>query len=417
MLNKNIFFQSISSVGPALNYFALLPVMALFSGRSLPTAVLVSFIISFVSFLPIIIFSSRTKDERGYSAYAEIAANRIVSNWVGFNYICYSILVLPNIILFSVSFLNGIFGFSRSLYIPISLLLFLLVIVPVWKGKSIPIKIILILSALEIGGILLISFSFLFFGTSKYSFLNENGFWTSVLIGILMFSGSGSGIFLSGESKNQMELQTSLTLSYLISGILMILASIGIVLFLPNLADYSSNPSYLILNINAKFGIYLSIFMLILFLFSAYNLSLSYYNALNHMRESFFKKNMQLLKNQSLYFFTLIIFVNLIIFFAGMITGYYLLFTYLIELVSLLYISVHLITIYSFLFYKQRSITLLTTSIISLIILGIVAYENLISNGTYFISLVICLFIITFNFLLSLYLNGKNKNYAEISVS
>lgn len=417
MFNKYIFFQSISSVGPALNYFALLPVMALFSGRSLPTAVLVSFLISFVSFLPIIIFSSRTKDERGYSAYAEIAVNKFLSNWVGFNYLCYSVLVLPNILLFSVSFLHGILGFSRFLYFPISILLFLLVVIPVWKGKSIPIKIILILSVLEITGILVISFSFLTFGNSKYSLFNENGFWTSVLIGILMFSGSGSGIFLSAESKNQTELQASLTLSYLISGILMILASVGVVLFLPNLGYYSSNPSYLILNIDAKFGIYISIFMLILFLFSAYNLSLSYYNALNHMRESFFKNNVKILKNQSVYFFISICFVNLIILYTGTITGYYVLFTYLIELVSLLYLSVHMITISSFLFYREKSHTLLTTSITSFIILGIVAYQNVIGNNTYFVSIFVCLFIIFFNFILSLYLNGKNKNYAEISIS
>ena len=67
--NRHIIFQSFSSIGPMLDFVALLPVMGIFAGIYLPEATIVAFLISVVTLIPVIGFSSRIFSNQGYVSY------------------------------------------------------------------------------------------------------------------------------------------------------------------------------------------------------------------------------------------------------------------------------------------------------------------------------------------------------------
>ncbi len=342
-------FQSFSSIGPMLDFVALLPVMGIFAGIYLPEATIVAFLISIVTLIPVIGFSSRIFSNQGYVSYVSESFGKYMGRISGMIYICYSFLVLPNIIMFLASFLFSFFPLALSYRILFDTLFaamyMVFIFIPLSRGLSLTIKPIMILGALEIGTIA-VSCTIMFLNpgpslpaVQQQSSLYGSSFWEAVMLGILMFSGGGSGIFLSGESrKKNTNTARSLIYAYMVSGFALIIASFSILVFTGNLLQtYFNNRAILFTRLGDTSGNVLLIAIIVLLIASGYNLTLSYGNALLQMLTSFIPEETG--KNPgrgmlaaSIIFFTVPILVVSRIFFS-----FFYSFLFIAELVSMLY--------------------------------------------------------------------------------
>jgi amino acid transporter len=347
--NRHIIFQSFSSIGPMLDFVALLPVMGIFAGIYLPEATIVAFLISIVTLIPVIGFSSRIFSNQGYVSYVSESLGKYMGRVSGIIYISYSFLVLPNIIMFLASFLFFFFSLSMSYRILFDTLFAALymtfIFIPLSKGLSMTIKPIMVLGALEIGTIA-VSCIIMFlnpgpsFPAVHQSFsIYGSSFWEAVMLGILMFSGGGSGIFLSGElRKENTSTPRALIYAYLVSGLALIIASFSILIFTGNLLPtYFNDPAILFTRLGNISGNVLLIAIIVLLIASGYNLTLSYGNALLQMLTAFIPGETGMNPGRgilaaSLIFFAIPILVVSRIFFSFLYS-----FLFIAELVSMLY--------------------------------------------------------------------------------
>lgn len=347
--NRHIIFQSFSSIGPMLDFVALLPVMGIFAGIYLPEATIVAFLISIVTLIPVIGFSSRIFSNQGYVSYVSESLGKYMGRISGIIYISYSFLVLPNIIMFLASFLFFFFSLSMSYRILFDTLFAALymtfIFIPLSKGLSMTIKPIMVLGALEIGTIA-VSCIIMFlnpgpsFPAVHQSFsIYGSSFWEAVMLGILMFSGGGSGIFLSGElRKENTSTPRALIYAYLVSGLALIIASFSILIFTGNLLPtYFNDPAILFTRLGNISGNVLLIAIIVLLIASGYNLTLSYGNALLQMLTAFIPGETGMNPGRgilaaSLIFFAIPILVVSRIFFSFLYS-----FLFIAELVSMLY--------------------------------------------------------------------------------
>ncbi len=402
----HILFQSFSSIGPFLDFIALFPVMALFGGTELPEITVVAFLISFTTLIPVLFFSGLTHTNEGYASYAYMGLGRRAGIATGFVYILYSVLVLPNIIMFLSSFLFPFTGIAKNyeifFYILFPVIYLILIFIPLSRGLAWSIKPIVILGMIEIGSIIAISLFMLATGKGslrpQLSILSGN-FWDGVIIGILMFSGGGSGIFLKKDAEETIgEIKIPLIYSYVFTGFALILGSFAVTRFLGNnMVDFGSDPLILFQYLGQYGGSAIIIFFIALLIISGFNLTLSYGNALIQMMEDFSTRmvNFKIERNNILYFMILI---SLILLVAGHFSyGYYGTFLFLASLISILYITVHIITGISFtrtdLSWKIKAAGLLSSMILIISLISSI-YGYISDNPGIIIAYIIALIMI-----------------------
>jgi hypothetical protein len=353
--STHVLFQSFSSIGPFLDFVALFPVMVIFGGDALPEITALSFIISFLTLIPVLFFTGLSHTNEGYASYASLAFGRRMGMLTGFIYIAYSVLVLPNIIMFLSSFIFPLTtiptGFKPYFYLGFSLLYLSILWLPLSRGLTWSIRPIVILGMIEITSIIALSI-FMIYDSPRIltyppfpTFFTGN-FWDGVIIGILMFSGGGSGIFLQRDAeRNIASIRKPLVTSYLVTGSTMTLASFGITYFLGNsMSQFGLDPDILFENLGAVGGFSVIIFFTILLFISGFNLTLSYGNALLQMSHDFLRRITKAVPSRFNLSFILLILASVVLVISYYTVGFYLSFLLIADLVSMLYVTVHIIT-------------------------------------------------------------------------
>ena len=402
---RQLTFQSFGSVGPALNFVALLPLIAYFSGAMMTLVVVIAFLISFISFMPIIFFSSRISDGSGYSAYAMYSLGLRVAIFTGLVYIMYSFLVIPNIIMFSSFFVQSFIISVNKIFFDLifAAILLLLLAFPLLKRRNLAISVITAIGMIEILGILVLSIAMIIMrshsavSTVSTSVFSGN-FWEGVLIGVLMFSGSGSGIFLFNRSGvPSSRLNRTLIVSYIITGIIMIFAAYALTVFLgSNINSYSLNPVILLKILGSDMGSIVPLLLLALLLLSSYNLMLSYSHALMNMYENFQGRILRKIKYvKSGKFIAILLAVDVsIILISRSTIGFYNAFVVIAEVVSLSYVIVHLIVGISLFNSSKFSGGIRSVGLLSVTLLFIAMIGSLINSSSLFYLTILSFIII-----------------------
>lgn len=396
---RQLTFQSFGSVGPALNFVALLPLIAFFSGSMMPVVVTVAFIISFMSFLPIILFSSKISNGSGYAAYAMYSLGFRIAVFTGLVYIMYSILVIPNIIMFSSFFVQSYFISGNKIVFDLlfAAILIIFLSVPLLKRRNLAISVITAIGMIEILGILVLSIAMILMMSNStisisLSRVFSGNFWEGVMLGVLMFSGSGSGIFLFSKSSiPSTRVNKTLIFSYLITGFVMIISSYSLTVFLgSNINYYSSNPAILLRILGTDMGGIVPYLLVALLLLSAYNLMLSYSHALLNMYEDFqgmILRKMRYIKTGT--FFTILLVLDTVIILISRSTiGFYNAFVVIAEIVSLSYVVVHIIVGLSLFNSRKFRREIRMVGLVSMSLLFIAMIGSLInSSGLFYLTL------------------------------
>ncbi|OWP56159.1 MAG: hypothetical protein B2I17_07445 [Thermoplasmatales archaeon B_DKE] len=379
--------QSFTSIGPMLDLIAVFPLVALFAGEDFPYAIIISFLVSFTTINTTYQLSRRFSTNGGYYSYAGKILGKAPGLFVALSYLAYSIIVLLAITSFAGYFIFESmldFGISSARTIPfiLSAVFIITVFAIVHLGLKKSLKFTLIAGTAEAAFIIVISlFMFLYpFAGSTVIFppgnLNSN-FLTGVIFGVLAFSGSGSSIFLSENSKNPKKTPADgLALAFLISGLIMIISSFAVVAFIGNyLTLYVNNPAALLADIQQKYGIIFLVPAILFLVLSAMNLSVSYLNALLKSVKKMFMDNVLYYgkgtgKNSATS--VLLVAVITLILVLSVLYGPYNAFVYMSSLAGLFFISVHAFANVALVKTKGRVITTMFLPLVSLIFLAAV---------------------------------------------
>ena len=226
----------------------------------------------------------------------------------------------------------------------------------------------------------------------------SGNFWEGVLIGVLMFSGSGSGIFLFNRSGvPSSRLNRTLIVSYIITGIIMIFAAYALTVFLgSNINSYSLNPVILLKILGSDMGSIVPLLLLALLLLSSYNLMLSYSHALMNMYENFQGRILRKIKYvKSGKFITILLAVDVsIILISRSTIGFYNAFVVIAEVVSLSYVIVHLIVGISLFNSSKFSRGIRSVGLLSVTLLFIAMIGSLINSSSLFYLTILSFIII-----------------------
>lgn len=422
---RQLTFQSFGSVDPALNFVALLPLMAIFSGSMMSVATSISFMISFLSFLPTIIFSSKNTDGAGYPSYVLHSLGLRLSVFTGIIYILYSFLVIPNILMFSSFFVQSYYFTHVKIEFDLlfSLILLLVLAYPVARSQRITIRTVTMIGILETIGIIILSILMVSITQDRvvnynFSSILTGNFWEAVMIGVLMFSGSGSGIFLFNQADQGMgKARKSLLVAYVLTGAVMILASVSLTMFLGKMiGPYSSNPSILLNIMESRFGPVIPILIVALLLFSAYNLMLSYSNALTNMYSNYQTKILKLAKPKPRnYFFAGLLLVDVFILLLSRETmGFYNAFIIIAETVSMTYVIVHVMVGLALFGSHEHLKRARVMGLVSLLFLCAALAGSILNSTSLFeISLILFIVLILMGFLISIYIHTHRNGKVE----
>ncbi len=281
--------QSIGAVGPMLNVVGLFAIISSF-WRPMWEVVLFAFLVSFLTVYTPLKISEKVTSNGGYYSYNGIAGRKFSGVFVSYIYLAYGFLVLPAISLFMagvfITVMPGSSGFMFY-YIPlIVMLVSALEIFIISRGMGLSIRYIEIFGVLEIAFLIGASVLMLIHGntyagnTGTVSF-TSSGFWKGTLFGVLMFSGLGSSIFISENTKNSRILTgRSILIAYFATGTAMVFASYAVQSFLGSgISGYYSNPFILLTLIKSSFGGVFMYIFIIFALISSANLVVSYLNA------------------------------------------------------------------------------------------------------------------------------------------
>lgn len=391
--STHVLFQSFSSIGPFLDFVALFPLMALYGGQALPEVTIVSFAISFLTLLPIIIFTGISHSNEGYASYASLILGKRIGGFTGIIYIIYSVLVLPNIIMFLSSFVFPFSSLQESFkvyfYFAFSSIYLVVIMALLSKGLRWTITPIVVLGLIEVGSILGLSLFMIYMShggipnppTNEYF---TGNFWDGVMVGILMFSGGGSGIFLQKDADlSRLRIRKPLIISYLMTGFSLILASLAITLFLGGgIYQYGLNPGNLFSRLAGKSSSFLIIFLMLLLFISGFNLTLSYGNALLQMSQEFLSRIMEKTPTRFILSLFLVILSAIVLVISYLTHGFYTSFLIIAVFVSMLYVTVHIITGISLL-KSDFSFKLRIIGLISLLVLLFSIIESMESSSIY----------------------------------
>ncbi|WP_393970730.1 APC family permease [Oxyplasma meridianum] len=350
--------QSIGSVGPMLNVVGIFAIISAF-WRPIWEVVLFAFSISFLTVYTPMKISEKVTSNGGYYSFNGIAGHKSAGVFVSYIYMAYGFLALPAITLFMSGVLISVLPDASGImfyFIPL-IVIFIsgMEVFIISRGMGISIRYIEIFGFLEVAFLIFVSFLMIFHADSYFSrssgpFLGS-GFWEGTLFGILMFSGVGSSIFISENTKNSKFLTgRSIIIAYLATGAAMVFASYAVQSFIgPDITGYNGNPFILITLIRSAFGgIFMDIFLFFALMSSA-NLAVSYLNAFRNsvmsmhrdgifQRKSFGKKKFSS-------FYILIFLINGLLtisfyFTLGSFEG----FVVMSGCVSLLFLSIHSIS-------------------------------------------------------------------------
>ncbi|MGC9193233.1 MAG: APC family permease [Thermoplasmata archaeon] len=362
--------QSFTSIGPMLNFVALFSVIIVFSGVDLPIVVLISFLISYATIYTSYKFSKKYSTNGGYFSYVGKALGKRPGLFVTLFYILYGLLILPDIAIFVANFSAtalSMSGYNVYFWRPLIMVIFIaIVVLLVSKGIKISIRYILIGGILELLFIFAISMMFIFYRPvipPLFNAFNISGFWNGTVYGILIFAGSGSAIFISEDTvESKKNIPRSLIISYTLSGLVMVIASFSMIIFLGanNISAYSSNPYIIVTYIYQRFGI--GIFSLFLFftLLSSLNMAVSYLNAFSSAYMKIKDENIiplfnnPILNNKSKFLALIWVFSVISSMLASYLLGYFYGFVILATMVSLSYIIVHVFTNLSLFYIKTE---------------------------------------------------------------
>ena len=352
--------QSFTSIGPMLDTVAIFSVIAIYSGVALPIVVLMTFLLGYSTMNTLYRLSSRFVTNGGYYAYAGLVLGKDAGIFVGFVYLAYAMMVLPDISLFIGNFAIAVLGgglVSPLFEFGVSLGFTLLIIAAVSRGLKLTLSYTIIAGILEflVLGLstgLFFSHSAAGFPVFAGSFNNPDSIWLGLIFGIVAFSGSGSSIFFSNNVKKPLKnIPRGMILAYTISGIIMILASLSLVFFLgsSNLARYSADPYFLMEYIRLHLGSLFFVIFAVFAMISAANLSISYLNALKNGFARMLSEGLlgswarNRLNERHLLLFVLILAlsVELLSFFTN---NFFYAFAALAGAVGLAYMTVHIIT-------------------------------------------------------------------------
>ncbi|MGP6206572.1 hypothetical protein ACNF42_00845 [Cuniculiplasma sp. SKW3] len=389
----HVLFQSFSSIGPFLDFVALFPLMALYGGKALPEVTMVSFAISFLTLLPIIIFTGISHSNEGYASYASLILGNKIGGFTGIIYILYSVLVLPNIIMFLSSFVFPFSSLKDSFkvyfYFAFSFIHLVVIMALLSKGLRWTITPIVILGLIEVGSIIGLSLFMIYtsHGVISNSPITEyftGNFWDGVMVGILMFSGGGSGIFLQRDADlSKIRIRKPLIISYLMTGFSLIMASFAITLFLGSgIYQYGLDPGNLFNRLADKSSSFLIIFLMLLLFISGFNLTLSYGNALLQMSQEFLSRIMEKTPTRFILSLFLLILSSIVLAVSYLTEGFYTSFLIIAVFISMLYVTVHIITGIS-LVKANFSFKLRLAGLISLVVLLFSIIESMESSSVY----------------------------------
>lgn len=392
---RSLIFQSLGSVGPALNFVAVLPIMSIFSGSALPLATSIAFFISFVTFIPVLIFSASSREGTGYVAYVAESCGRKMQLYTGFVYIFYSSIVMPSILMFASFFvISYYFSTQVTAYEFIFSLLMLFFLLSLIRGKRrFTQHFITSFGIVEFACVIILSIIFIKIGNLSFLKITGNtiltsNFWEAVILGILMFSGSGSSIFLSRKWEGKLiNFRSTLIISYMIIGMLMVSSSVAVVVFMGKSLDaYGSNP-VIMLKMSGKYISAIAPPLIIgLLIVSGFNLMLSYSNALLNMLENFQSEYISLAPRIKKAIFPYLLALSWIVVLSifTLSTGYYTGFIILVEVVSLCYIIVHALTGLSLFRSHKRKMSYRIIGLISIVLLGIALLGSIENSSSVF---------------------------------
>ncbi len=356
---KEAVMQSFTSIGPMLDFIALFSVIALYSGSLLPFVIIFAFLLSYFTLYTIYKLSKIYITNGGYYSYVGNILGKGSGFFVFLLYIMYSILTVPNIAIFISGFVYSIFQlfgtYSKILeyiFIPIFTAAVYLV---VSRGLKTSIKYTLIAGFLEIAFLICMSIVFIINRSPDFSFsgikFSFNPFFFGVIFGILAFSGGGSSIFLSENTDNAARsTPRSLVISFTISGIIMSISAFALIIFagFNGLAKYESNSFFITELVYSRFGLPFLLLFAFFGIFSAFNLSVSYLNALIHMIPRFkkdFNINTKLTKKMFMfYIFIASITISII---SAHFIGFFNSFIVIAGIISFIYIIIHIISNFS----------------------------------------------------------------------
>ena len=285
------FIQSFSSIGPMLDIVALFSVIAIYSGPFLPVVMLLSFLAGYTSILIVRGFATAYTTNGGYYSFAGISLGKSFGIFTAVIYLVYAFLVLPDISSFVAGFLYSMISMAAGVPIivePIIAMTFAgLAVLVVSRGFRLSMKYTIVAGIVEIGSV--VGFSALFFymhsnslPTLSFTSGAVTMIWTGFVFGILAFSGSGSSVFISDNVKEPKKtIPKSLIISYTFSGIMMLVSSVSVLLFLGSTGfkDYSTTPYFILSYIDGKAGFLLAVIFSAVGTLSAFNLSVAYLNA------------------------------------------------------------------------------------------------------------------------------------------
>ncbi|MHB1708399.1 MAG: APC family permease [Thermoplasmataceae archaeon] len=376
--------QSFTSIGPMLDLIAVFPLIAVFAGNALPYAVIISFLISFTTINTTYQLSRRFSTNGGYYSYIGKVLGKFPGLFIALNYLAYSLIVLLAIASFGGYFISAAmndFSDASSTALPLvfSLIFISIVFGIVLLGLRKSLRFTLIAGTAEALFILVISFMMFFMPISHSAavfapFVPDGSFFTGVIFGILAFSGSGSSIFLSEDSREPKRTPaTGLALSFLISGLIMIISSFAVVSFLGSgLTAYVTDPAALLLSVQHKFGFVILLPAVAFLVLSAMNLSVSYMNALLRSMRKMFSDHIfrgSAPKKGGNMLLVIMVVVLLATGILAMVYGSYASFVYMSSLAGLFFITVHSFANAALIKLKGSIIFAMILPIVSLIFL------------------------------------------------
>ena len=348
------FSQSLAAVGPMLNVIGLFSVIAGLIGQYILYAAILAFIITVLNIYMPYKVSKHLTTNGGYYTVAGIYLGKRAGVFTSLLYSIYGLLAFPSITLFQFTLLDFVFGISTAL--PLTILISIITVLIVIRGFNSTINYLKYLTLLEISFLIILDLIMSIEGQGaipsiRSTPINSWGFWVAMLYSLLMFAGLGSSLFISenvnGSKKN---VPKGILNAYLVSGFLMVFSAYSIIKFLGmNIYIYATNPYAILEIINRSFGslaFYLVVFFSVL---SSINLSLAY---LNSWRNAIAKMGndriLHKLRSRDTILSAFIISISILIIsyiYNNGFTG----FVIVTGLVSLFYLTVHIVSNVSYL--------------------------------------------------------------------
>lgn len=431
------FMQSFTSIGPMLDTVAIFSVIAIFSGISLPLVMLLAFIVGYSTIYTTYRLSGRFVTNGGYYSYAGKILGKDAGIFVGLLYLAYALLVLPNIALFFGSFFVAVFSpyanISAIGELAASLLFTSMVILVVSRGLKLTFRYTIIAGILEL--LVLGVSTALFFSRPAEGFtmfssyhVKSGSVWLGLIFGVVVFAGSGSSIFFSDNTKKpSSNVPKSIFSAYTVSGIIMILASLSLVLFLgpDGLASYSSNPFIILGYIQGKFGTTFYAIFVAFAMISALNLSIAFINALksgfSRMRNENLFGSVVKKRAKDIHLLAFVLILSFTIETIAYATGsFFYTFAAMAGAVGLLYISVHVITNFAVLrihrVFKGYSAIILPLVSSGVLIVSFY-YSAIDQNYSLVLTNVIFCAVLVVAIASTLYIRTKPAHYNSISIT